>query len=84
LTRFAGLWAHHAQKQHNFIEPGDVEAAMKTASAIGDDTLQRQTQGRVVPDSFTHGSAEQRMRWFMTGLKSGDIGACNTFAAGRL
>ncbi len=81
---FAGLWAHHAQKQHNFIEPGDVEAAMKTASAIGDDTLQRQTQGRVVPDSFTHGSAEQRMRWFMTGLKSGDIGACNTFEAGRL
>jgi predicted metalloprotease len=81
---FAGVWANHAQKQHSFIEPGDVEAAMQTASAIGDDALQRQTQGRVVPDSFTHGSSEQRMRWFMTGLKGGDVNACNTFQAEKL
>ena len=81
---FAGVWANHAQKQYSFIEPGDVEAAMQTASAIGDDALQRQTQGRVVPDSFTHGSSEQRMRWFMTGLKSGSPSACNTFGAEKL
>jgi len=81
---FAGVWANHAQQQYKFIEPGDVEAAMQTASAIGDDALQRQTQGRVVPDSFTHGSSEQRMRWFMTGLKSGSASDCNTFAAEKL
>jgi len=81
---FAGVWANHAQKQYSFIEPGDVEAAMQTASAIGDDALQRQTQGRVVPDSFTHGSSEQRMRWFMTGLKSGSASDCNTFGAEKL
>ncbi len=77
---FAGVWAHHAQNR-NLLEAGDVEEAMRAAAAIGDDTIQRQTQGRVVPDSFTHGSSEQRMRWFMTGMKSGQISACNTFEA---
>src|SRR6185312_2676983 len=68
----AGVWANRAQTKWQFIEPGDVEAAMQTASAIGDDRLQRQSQGYVVPDSFTHGSSAQRTRWFMTGLKSGE------------
>ena len=76
---FAGVWAHHSQKRWQFIEPGDVEAALQTASAIGDDRLQRQTQGYVVPDAFTHGSSEQRTRWFMTGLKSGSVSSCNTY-----
>ena len=81
---FAGVWAYHAQQKLKFIEPGDVEAAMQTASAIGDDKLQRQAQGRVVPDSFTHGSSEQRVRWFMTGLKGGEMAQCNTFEAQQL
>src|SRR4029079_16587850 len=68
----AGVWANRAQAKWQFIEPGDVEAAMQTASAIGDDRLQRQSQGYVVPDSFMHGSSAQRTRWFMTGLKSGE------------
>ena len=75
---FAGVWANHAQNR-NLLEAGDVEEAMRAASAIGDDTIQRSTQGRVVPDSFTHGTSEQRTRWFMTGMKSGQISACNTF-----
>ena len=79
---FAGIWAARADKQWQLIQPGDVEAAMRTAAAIGDDRLQKQAQGYVVPDSFTHGSSEQRQRWFQTGLKSGTVGACNTFAAG--
>ena len=78
---FAGLWAHHSQKDWQFIEPGDVEAAMQTASAIGDDRLQRRTQGYVVPDAFTHGSSQQRTRWFMTGLKSGSLESCDTYSA---
>src|SRR5499433_4200735 len=77
----AGVWAHHAEQKWRFIEPGDVEAAMQTASAIGDDRLQRQTQGYVVPDAFTHGSSEQRVRWFMNGLKSGRVASCDTFQA---
>jgi predicted metalloprotease len=77
---FAGLWANRAQAKLNFIEPGDVEAALQTASAIGDDRLQRRTQGRVVPDAFTHGSSAQRVRWFSTGLKDGAIESCNTFS----
>jgi len=81
---FAGVWAHHAEDKWRFIEPGDVEAAMQTASAIGDDRLQRSTQGYVVPDAFTHGSSEQRTRWFMTGLKSGQVASCDTFQAARL
>jgi uncharacterized protein len=75
----AGIWAHHAEEKWQLIEPGDVEAAMQTASAIGDDRLQRRSQGHVVPDAFTHGSSEQRTRWFMTGLKSGEVASCDTF-----
>ncbi|MDH5208266.1 MAG: neutral zinc metallopeptidase [Burkholderiaceae bacterium] len=74
----AGVWAHHANNRQ-LLEAGDVEEAMTAAAAIGDDTIQRRTQGRVVPESFTHGSSEQRMRWFMTGMKAGQIAACNTF-----
>jgi predicted metalloprotease len=80
---FAGVWAHHAGNR-NLLEAGDVEEAMRAASAIGDDTIQRRTQGRIVPDSFTHGSSEQRMRWFMTGMKSGQIAACNTFEGNQI
>jgi predicted metalloprotease len=80
----AGVWAHHSQESWSFIEPGDVEAAMQTASAIGDDRLQRQSQGYVVPDAFTHGSSQQRTRWFMTGLRSGKLDSCETFNAAAL
>ncbi|HWW48029.1 MAG TPA: neutral zinc metallopeptidase [Xanthobacteraceae bacterium] len=81
----AGVWANRElKKRPGFIEAGDIDAALQTAAAIGDDTLQRQAQGRVVPDSFTHGSAEQRKRWFMTGFQQGTLQACNTFAAARL
>jgi uncharacterized protein len=76
---FAGIWANRAQAKWSFIEPGDVEAALQTAAAIGDDRLQKQSQGRVVPDAFTHGSSEQRVHWFTQGLKAGSISACNTF-----
>jgi predicted metalloprotease len=79
----AGVWAHHSQEKWKFIEPGDVEAAMQTAAAIGDDRLQRQSRGFVVPDAFTHGSSAQRVRWFTTGLKSGNLASCNTFEAAR-
>jgi uncharacterized protein len=75
---FAGVWAHHANNRQ-LLEAGDVDEAMNAAAAIGDDTIQRRTQGRIVPDSFTHGSSDQRMRWFMTGMKTGQISACNTF-----
>jgi uncharacterized protein len=81
---FAGVWAHHAEAKWRFIEPGDIEAAMQTASAIGDDRLQRRSQGYVVPDAFTHGSSEQRTRWFMTGLRSGQVASCDTFQASQL
>jgi uncharacterized protein len=80
----AGVWANRAQAKWQFIEPGDVEAALQTASAIGDDRLQRQTQGYVVPDAFTHGTSTQRTRWFMTGLKSGQVASCDTFRAQEL
>ncbi len=80
----AGVWANHAEEKWRFIEPGDVESAMRTAAAIGDDRLQRQTQGYVVPDAFTHGSSEQRTRWFTTGLKSGEVASCDTFRAAQL
>jgi predicted metalloprotease len=76
----AGIWANHAQQTWKFIEPGDVESALQTASAIGDDRLQRQTQGYVVPDAFTHGTSQQRTQWFITGLKSGALRSCDTFA----
>ena len=80
----AGVWANRAQKKHNFLDPGDIDQALQTASAIGDDRLQKEMQGYVVPDSFTHGSAEQRKRWFTTGLKSGSVASCNTFDAQQL
>ena len=78
---FAGVWAHHAQRYANILEPGDVEEAMRAAAAVGDDTLQRGAGRAVVPDAFTHGSAEQRMRWFTTGFQSGSVEACDTFKA---
>jgi uncharacterized protein len=80
----AGVWANHSQAKWKFLEPGDIEAALQTASAIGDDTLQKRAQGYVVPDAFTHGSSEQRQRWFTNGLKTGTIQSCDTFAAAQL
>jgi hypothetical protein len=80
----AGVWANRAQAKWQFIEPGDVEAALQTASAIGDDRLQQRSQGYVVPDAFTHGSSAQRTRWFTTGLKSGQVASCDTFRAEQL
>jgi len=80
----AGVWANRAQEKWQFIEPGDVESALQTASAIGDDRLQRRSQGYVVPDAFTHGSSTQRTRWFMTGFKSGSVASCDTFRAQQL
>ena len=80
----AGIWAHHADRSRQILEAGDVDEALRAASAIGDDALQRQATGRVVPDSFTHGSSEQRMRWFKTGLREGGMAACDTMNADRL
>lgn len=80
----AGLWAHHAQKRHAWLEPGDLEEALNAAAAIGDDRLQKQSRGQVVPDAFTHGTSEQRVRWFRAGFESGDIARCDTFKAARL
>lgn len=76
---FAGVWANHANRVRSILEPGDVEEALNAASMIGDDHLQKQSRGYVVPDSFTHGSSAQRVQWFRTGLQSGDINTCNTF-----
>jgi predicted metalloprotease len=76
----AGIWANKSDERWHLLQPGDVEAALRTAAAIGDDTLQRRAQGRVVPDSFTHGTSEQRQRWFNNGLKQGTEETCNTFA----
>jgi uncharacterized protein len=76
---FAGLWANHSNQKWRTIDQSDIDAALRTAAAIGDDRLQKQTQGTVVPESFTHGTSEQRKRWFLTGFKSGSISACNTF-----
>ncbi len=80
----AGVWAHHANRERKILEPGDLEEALRAATAIGDDVLQKQAQGYVVPVSFTHGSAAQRTRWFRTGFESGSIQACNTFEARSL
>jgi hypothetical protein len=80
----AGVWANRSQQRWKFLEPGDIDAALQTASAIGDDTLQRRAQGYVVPDAFTHGSAEQRKRWFTTGLTTGKLQSCDTFSAAQL
>jgi hypothetical protein len=80
----AGVWAHHSNQRWNSLEPGDVEAALQTAAAIGDDRLQQQSRGYVVPDAFTHGSSAQRQRWFTIGLKDGKVSSCNTFSATSL
>ncbi len=81
---FAGVWAHQAERLEQTLEPGDIEEALGAASAIGDDRIQRQTQGRVTPDSFTHGSSRQRVTWFKRGFETGDIQSCDTFAAQQL
>jgi hypothetical protein len=81
---FAGLWGHAANRERQVLEPGDLEEALNAATAIGDDRLQRQAQGHVVPDSFTHGSSAQRVRWFRQGFESGALDACDTFAAKSL
>ena len=77
----AGVWAHHNNQRTQFLEQGDVEEAMDAAHKIGDDYLQKRATGTIVPDSFTHGSSAQRMQWFQTGLKSGNINDCDTFGA---
>jgi uncharacterized protein len=79
---FAGIWGHFA-KQKNLLDPGDVEAGLAAAAAIGDDRIQQQSRGRVSPESFTHGSSAQRVRWFRSGLDSGDVNQCNTFETAR-
>jgi predicted metalloprotease len=76
---YAGVWAHHAEKMKGILEEGDIDEALNAASAIGDDRIQKQTTGYVMPDSFTHGSSKQRMSWFYRGLKTGDVRSCNTF-----
>jgi len=81
---FAGVWANRANQARSILESGDVEAALAAATAIGDDTLQRQSQGTVVPDSFTHGSSAQRVRWFKKGIDNGDVAQCDTFKAAQL
>lgn len=81
---FAGVWANHAQQRLQWLQPGDVEAALNAANAIGDDTLQRESRGTVVPDSFTHGTSAQRVRWFKAGFGSGDLRQCDTFGAAQL
>lgn len=81
---YAGVWAFHANQARSILESGDIENALQTASAIGDDTLQEQAQGRVVPDAFTHGTSAQRVRWFKRGIESGQVGDCNTFATKQI
>ena len=81
---FSGVWAHHANKMRNLLESGDVDEGLTAASAIGDDRLQKQARGYVTPESFTHGSSEQRVRWFKTGLKEGSIQSCDTFKTASL
>jgi predicted metalloprotease len=81
---YAGVWANLAQQQYNWLEAGDIEEALNTATAIGDDRLQQQGQGAVVPDSFTHGTSAQRVRWFKNGFQAGNPGSCDTFGARQL
>ncbi|MDN6871429.1 neutral zinc metallopeptidase [Pseudomonas citronellolis] len=81
---FAGVWANKAQQRLQWLEPGDIESALNAANAIGDDRLQKQSRGTVVPDSFTHGTSAQRMRWFKLGFDSGSPGKCDTFKAQAL
>ena len=77
---FAGIWAHHAQQERQVLEQGDIEEGLNAASAIGDDTLQRESQGYVVPDSFTHGTSAERSQWFKRGYQQGSVDACDTFS----
>lgn len=81
---FAGVWANHAQQKYNWLEAGDIEAALNAANQIGDDALQRRSRGHVVPDSFTHGSSAERVRWFKAGFTGGDLRNCDTFNAAQL
>ncbi len=81
---YAGFWAKKANDSRRWMDPGDLEAGLRAASAVGDDTIQRRTQGQVVPDAFTHGTAEQRVRWFTRGYESGDSDACDTFSSQAL
>ncbi len=81
---FSGVWANHADRTRQVIEPGDIDEALNAASQIGDDRLQQQSRGYVTPDSFTHGTSEQRVRWFRNGFKTGDMNSCNTFEAREL
>ena len=81
---FAGVWAHNADRARDILEHGDIEEGLNAASSIGDDRLQMESQGRITPDSFTHGSSKQRVAWFKKGLDSGDIESCNTFEAKNL
>ncbi len=80
----AGVWAFHAQQRLDWLEPGDLEEALTAANAIGDDRLQKQARGQVVPDSFTHGTSAQRVRWFRTGFEKGQVNSCDTFKIARL
>ena len=79
---FAGVWANHANQMRSILEPGDIEEALAAASGVGDDRLQKQARGYVIPESFTHGSSAQRMQWFSIGIKTGDPRKCDTFSAG--
>lgn len=81
---FAGIWTNHSQQAKGWLESGDIEEAMRAAAAVGDDNIMKRTQGMVVPDAFTHGSSEQRVRWFRIGAQTGQIEQCNTFGAERL
>jgi predicted metalloprotease len=81
---FAGIWGHHASRSRQLLEQGDIEEGLQAASAIGDDRLQKQSRGYVSPESFTHGTSAQRVRWFRTGLEKGTMAACNTFATDAL
>jgi predicted metalloprotease len=81
---YAGVWAYHANQERKIIEPGDIDEALNAAAAVGDDRLQQQSQGYIVPDSFTHGTSEQRARWFRTGFSRGELGDCDTFKAKNL
>jgi predicted metalloprotease len=79
---FAGIWAHQAQSERQLLEAGDIEEALNAAAAVGDDRLQRRSQGYVVPESFTHGSSADRVNWFKRGLQTGDVNQCDTFQGG--
>lgn len=81
---FAGVWAHHADRARQVLEKGDIEEGLRAAAAIGDDRLQKQAQGYAVPESFTHGTSAQRVRWFKRGIETGSVKACDTFGAGKL